>query len=790
MTKKFSIGGMSCSACVNGIEKGVLRLNGIEKAEVSLMAKSMTVTYDENQVSDQIIMATVEKLGYIACPFGEQAENDSTVKKMKQRFFISLALLVPLMYFAMGKMLNLPVFESKINLPIQAVIALAIMIINGKFFINGINAVKNLSPNMDTLVSMGSISAYIYSVVQMIMLYMGKSISHVFFEASAMVLVLVTLGKWLEEISKHKTGQEIEKLSKLIPKTVNVIKDGKEITILSSEIEIGDQVICKAGDHVAIDGVVIEGHATLDKSAITGESIPEEVSVNSIITSGSIVKSGYVIINAQKVKQDTLFAKIIEAVKNAGASKAPIQKLADKISAWFVPTVTLIAVITFLVWLLIIGSSAYQAFNFAISVLVVSCPCALGLATPVAVMAGTGKGASMGILFKDAECLQKAKDVNCVILDKTATLTQGKPQVTDYENLSDMQDQEIFSICYALEQKSNHPLAQAVMEYCKTSNHSVEDFEYEIGKGVKGYINGEKYSLGSFNVPQDLSDKYQGKSVIVLLKRYTLIAVFAIADVLKAESKDAVARLTQMGVKTVMLTGDNQSSASVIAKEVGITEFVAWVLPNQKLEVLKEYEKQGYKTAMVGDGINDSPALKGAYLGIAMGNGTDIAIDSADVVLEGGNLNGIANAIGLSKKANGIIKGNLFWAFIYNVLSIPIAAGVLSFVNVILTPIIASVAMCISSLFVVTNALRINLYKKQEIKVKEEKKSTITYKIQGMMCGHCEQKVLSAINSITGAFCQTVSHKKGIALVSGNHDKKDQIKSAIESAGFKVLEIL
>lgn len=783
MTAKFSIGGMSCSACSNGIEKAVNRLDGVISAQVSLMQKSMTVDFDHTKISEENIIVAVEKLGYTAKPFGEDEIIKNPVKK---RFFWSLGFLIPLMYLSMGGMIGLPTLAMKISLPIQAVLAIIILIINKRFFISGVRAVKNLSPNMDTLVSLGSFSAYVYSLVEMILLFTGKTVNHVFFEASAMVLVLVTLGKWLEEISKRKTGQEIEKLSKLIPKAVTVIRDGKQTTILTSQLVIGDLVVVKAGDYLAVDGVVLEGNGALDKSAITGESIPEEVTVGGAVTSGSIVKSGYLVVTAKKVGEQTLFSKIINAVKTAGASKAPVQKLADKISAWFVPTVTAIALVTFIIWL-IIKIDLYYAFNYAISVLVVSCPCALGLATPVAVMAATGKGASMGILFKDAEALQKAKNVNCVILDKTATLTVGKPKVTEFENLSNLKDQEVLSIAYALEQKSNHPLADAVLEFCKNSDKKVDNFTYEIGKGIKGEIDGQTYYLGNYNLTNKIKERYVGKSIVALSKEDKLIALFLIADYLKENSKDAVKSLNNLGIKTVMLTGDNQSSAKLIADQTGILEFKAEVLPTDKLSGVNEYKEKGYFVAMVGDGINDSPALKGADVGIAMGNGTDVAIDSADIILAGGNLYGVSNAVGISKKATGIIKENLFWAFIYNVLMIPIAGGALSFVGITLSPMLASAAMCVSSLFVVTNALRINGYKKIEEK-DSSKENIMKVKIEGMMCKHCEAKVKEIISLTKDVQGVEIKLKKGLALIDGNPDK-DALKTAIESAGYKVISI-
>lgn len=782
MTQKYSVGGMSCSACSMGIEKAVKKLDGVVGVEVSLLSKSMTVDFDEQKISHQLIIATVEKLGYTASLFGDGKKVDGATI-LKKRFLISLIILIPLLYLSMGGMFGAPVFKQKINLPVQAVLALAVMIINRKFFISGVRAVINLSPNMDALVSLGSASAYLYSLVEMILLYVGANVSHVFFESSAMVLCLVTLGKWLEELTKVKTGKEIERLSKMIPKTVTCVRDGKEIVLLTSQLVVGDIIVCKTGDYIAVDGVVVQGHGTLDKSAITGESLPEEITVDGLAISGSIVHSGYIYIKAQKVGGETLFAKIVQSVQTAGASKAPIQKLADRISKWFVPIVTLIAIITFAVWIIFTGD-LYRSFNFAISVLVVSCPCALGLATPVAVMTATGKGASMGILFKDATALQKTKNINCVLLDKTATLTVGKPRVTDFENLSDLSDEQIKNICYSLENKANHPLANAVKEFCGKGDLVVEDFDYQIGKGLVGYIDSVKYSLGNFNVPQDLKDKYLGKSVIVLLERHTLIAVFAIADVLKAESKQAVEGLNQAGVKTVMLTGDNQSSAEYIAKQVAIKEFISGVMPQDKLQTVSRYKEQGYYTAMVGDGINDSPALKGADVGIAMGNGTDIAIDSADVILVGGNLNGVKNAIGLSKKSNGIIKGNLFWAFFYNVLAIPVSAGALSFFGIILTPTIASACMCLSSLFVVTNALRINLYKTSH--TKRKKGESMQVFIEGMMCEHCEQKVKKAISGVSGVEAVVVSYKRGIAQIYGKPDK-NSLKTAIEGQGFKVI---
>ena len=494
MIKKFSVGGMTCSACTSGIERNLKKSSGINEVNVSLIEKTMTVNFDENVTSTEKIIAIVESLGYNASVYGHKKENKfADAKKLKNRFFISLLLLLPLMYFCMGGMLNLPLPDKKINFIIQFLLATVILIINKHFFIGGTKAIIHRSPNMDTLVSLGSISAYIYSIVVTVMLlFKIADPAHTFFEGSAMVVTLVNLGKWLEELSKIKTGDEIDKLSKLLPKTATVIKDGKETTVLTSEITVGDVVLLRAGDYAPIDGVVTNGQAGVDKSAITGESLPEEIGVNDKVQSGSILTDGYILVKAEQVGESTLFNKIVEIVKKAGASKAPVQKFADKVSGVFVPVVTSIAILTFVVWL-IISKDLYTAFNYGISVLVISCPCALGLATPVAVMAGTGRGATDGILFKNAESLQFAHKINCVLLDKTATITEGKPSVTDYINYTGESNETLFPIISALENKSNHPLSQSVIDYCGESNKTVLEYEYLTGKGIKGTVDGVKY---------------------------------------------------------------------------------------------------------------------------------------------------------------------------------------------------------------------------------------------------------------------------------------------------------
>ncbi len=795
MIKKFSVGGMTCSACTSGIERNLKKSSGINEVNVSLIEKTMTVNFDENVTSTEKIIAIVESLGYNASVYGHKKEDKfADAKKLKNRFFISLLLLLPLMYFCMGGMLNLPLPDKKINFIIQFLLATVILIINKHFFISGTKAVIHRSPNMDTLVSLGSISAYIYSIVVTVMLlFKIVDPAHTFFEGSAMVVTLVNLGKWLEELSKIKTGDEIDKLSKLLPKTATVIKDGKETTVLTSEITVGDVVLLRAGDYAPIDGVVTNGQAGVDKSAITGESLPEEIGVNDKVQSGSILTDGYILVKAEQVGESTLFNKIVEIVKKAGASKAPVQKFADKVSGVFVPVVTSIAILTFVVWL-IISKDLYTAFNYGISVLVISCPCALGLATPVAVMAGTGRGATDGILFKNAESLQFAHKLNCVLLDKTATITEGKPSVTDYINYTGESNETLFPIISALENKSNHPLSQSIIDYCGDTNKTVLEYEYLTGKGIKGTVDGVKYYLGNKKIlPSTINLenllKFDGKTILYFADDYQLISIFAVADKVKKDSKIAIQELKEQGIKTVMITGDNLDTAKSIANQVGIEEYSYEVLPEDKYLIVEKYKKQGYFTAMVGDGINDSPALKSADIGIAIGTGTDIAIDSSDIVIANGSLTAIKKTIDLSKKTFKIIEENLFWAFFYNVIGIPIAGGALAFLGVTLTPMIASIMMSLSSLFVVTNALRIS---KRKEKIKEQKvKEVITAYIDGMHCNHCAKKVSDALSKIKGVVNVKVDleNKKATLSLMDSVDN-EKIKKVIEELGFTLNNIM
>ncbi len=801
MIKKFSVDGMSCSACSAGIEKNLIKENGVNSVIVSLIEKNMTVDFDEQKISIEKIIAIVEKLGYTASEYGVKKQDKyKDAKKMKKRFIFSLFLLVPLMYLCMGHFLYLPLPVKPINFSLQWILSTLILIFNREFFINGIKAIIHRAPNMDTLVALGSSSAYVYSVTVTVMLFLGIiDPIHTFFEGSAMVVTLVTLGKWLEELSKIKTGDAVDSLGKLLPKTATVIKDGKEVTLLTSELEVGDVLLLKAGDYVSVDGIVIEGVASVDKSAITGESIPEEVGVGVSVISGSILKEGYLYLKAEKVGESTLFSKIIEIVRTAGASKAPVQRFADKVSGIFVPVVTSIALLVFIIWI-IISRELFTAFNYGISVLVISCPCALGLATPVAVMAGTGCGAKQGVLFKNAETLQTARKINCVLLDKTATITQGNVSVTDYENFTGESNQTLFPIISALESKSNHPLAKSVVNYCGDSDKQVVNYEYLTGKGVTGEIDGAKYFLGNLSIlPENLRDcadkyvqKHCGKTVLFFADEYQLISVFALADLIKEDSASAIENLKARGIKVVMLTGDNQSTAKSIADQVGIDEYESQILPQEKYFVVERYKDKGYFTAMVGDGINDSPALKCANVGVAMGTGTDIAMDSSDVVIVNGSLTAIEKMITLSAKTYKIIKQNLFWAFFYNLLGIPIAGGALSVIGITLTPAIASMMMSLSSLFVVTNALRISKNKKDKKKDGNKKiKHTFEIYIDGMHCNNCVDKVEKALGVLSQTVNVAVSlaQKKATLSLSDKVDL-DEIRNAISRLGFNVLKIL
>ncbi len=807
MKEKFSITGMTCSACSSGIERSVGRLNGVQKVEVSLMGECMVVEYDEETLTQSTIIQTVLDLGYGATLFDENVlkEKKPQPDKLKKRFLLSLLFLIPLMYFSMGGMIHLPQPNMIVSAILQAVLALAVIIVDVKFFTNGTKALLKRVPNMDSLVAMGSGVSYVYSLVFTILIFTGKvsEHTHLFYESAAMILTLVTLGKWLEEKSKRKTGDEIEKLIKLMPNTVTVEKEGAEQKIAFSDIAVGDILIVKQGEYVPVDGYITEGHGFVDRAAITGESMPIELSVGDKVTGADIVKSGYIKVYAEKVGVDTTLSQVVRMVKEAGASKAPLQKIADKIASIFVPSVTLIALLTFIIWL-IASKDVAKAANYAISVLVISCPCSLGLATPVAVMAATGKGMSLGILYKDAEALQKAKDINCVLLDKTATLTVGLPKVTDFE-IYDGDESFLLGVAMAIESHSNHPIAECIRSFAESKilkiNLEISNYSYAMGKGATASFGGETYYLGNRRLLGGIEDKKsyqaeknyseQGKTVVYLANSKKILALFAVADTLKEGSKEAITALKARGIRIGMLTGDNENIAKAIAGQVGIDDYYAEALPEDKVKAVERVRSVGGFVAMIGDGINDSPALKEADVGVAMGNGTDVAMDAADVVLSRGDLRLVSTMIELSRKTVQNIKQNLFWAFFYNCIAIPIAAGVFAFAGVALNPMIAAACMSLSSLFVVTNALRLTRFKNQTNNLaKDINNMKKTLKIEGMMCQRCVAHVTKALQEVAVVLSVEVNLKKKMAIVEFSEEVSDEILvAAVTEAGYEVKKI-
>lgn len=843
MQQRFHVTGMTCAACSAGIQKTVNKLDGVKKAEVSLMGQSMTVEYDESAVDAEKIVAAVVALGYgAAVADGEKEKGEERqerrvnafgeeARKLKLRFFVSLGFLVPLFYLTMLHHMAgapLPYFFDMHRCPenfalLQLILTTPVLFINFAFFKSGIRALFKRVPNMDTLVSLGAAVSYLYSVVVMFVMPFGDAhalvMDDLFFESAAMVLTLVTLGKWLEARSKGKTGEEIEKLLKLAPDAVTVERGGEMKTVRLAEVARGDIVVVRQGDSIPVDGVIVSGESFVDKSAITGESLPVEVGEGDFVTSASVNKGNVLRIRAEKVGEDTVLSKIVRMVREAGTSKAPIEKAVDKIAGIFVPVVLGIAALTFAVWMILwgtgaVGVSVPEILSMSISVLVISCPCALGLATPVAVMAATGRGASMGILYKDAEALQKAKNVGCVLLDKTATITEGKPRVTDILTCSGYSQADVLAAAGAVERSSNHPLAACLVERAQAEGVSfpeTEGFSYVAGMGAAARCAGKECLIGNLRLMREhgvetadaerdaarLSD--EGKTVLYFAQNGKLAALFAVADVIKEGSAEAVAGLKERGVMPVMLTGDSAGAARAVARQAGIERVISEVLPQDKLNAVIESKKTAV-TAMVGDGINDAPALKEADVGIAMGNGTDVAIDSADVVLVGGDLRAVNAAIDLSRATVRNIHQNLFWAFIYNLLCIPVAAGVLYAVGVVLQPMYGALAMSLSSVFVVTNALRLMRFRPKgaktlpactaescSIKNQEDKSMQKIIKIEGMSCMHCVGRVESALNAIEGVKA-TVELKKKRAVVQTDVADETLVK-AIEDAGYKVVGI-
>ena len=826
MTEKFNVTGMTCSACSAHVEKSVKKLNGVKSVNVNLLQNNMHVDFDETAVSVDDIINAVVSGGYGASVAGKEQEKkdnkiDNEISNMKFRLIVSLVCLVPLMYISMGHMWGWPflnVFhgaENGITFALtQMLLMLPIMYVNRKYYITGFKTLFHGAPNMDSLIAIGSGAAFTYGIIAIYCIGYGlghgdKEFAHsymmnLYFESAAMILALITLGKFLESRAKGKTSQAIEKLIDLSPKTAVVIRDGKEVTVGVDDVQIGEIVAVKAGQSVPLDGVIVEGNGAIDESAITGESIAVEKNVGDKVIGATINKSGYFKFKVEKVGEDTALSQIIHLVEEASASKAPIAKLADKVSGIFVPVVISIAVITIIVWLLL-GKGVSFALSMGISVLVISCPCALGLATPTAIMVDTGKGAQYGILTKSAESLETAHQVDTVVLDKTGTITEGKPSVTDIAPVG-ISDKELLQIAASIEYLSEHPLAKAIVEKADGLEFSdVADFEQIVGQGVKGNVDGKKVLAGNYKmmrennieVSEDEIFANDGKTSLYFAVDNKFVGIIAVADTIKETSRQAIEDMRNMGLDVIMLTGDNAVTANAIKNKLPLSSAVAEVLPSDKEEVVRKLQQSGHKVAMVGDGINDAPALTRADVGIAIGAGTDIAIESADIVLMKSNLQDVVTSIELSHSVIKNIKENLFWAFFYNALGIPIAAGVLyGIAGLKLNPMIAALAMSFSSVFVVSNALRLRFFKPKcnNIKtVKNEKENitmTKTIKINGMMCSHCTGRVGEVLNAIDGVSAEVSLDNGGQAVVTLAKDVSDDVlKKAVVDAGYEVVGI-
>ena len=826
MTEKFNVTGMTCSACSAHVEKSVKKLDGVKSVNVNLLQNNMHVDFDETAVSVDDIINAVVSGGYGASVAGKKQEKtdnkiDNEISNMKFRLIVSLVCLVPLMYISMGHMWGWPflsVFhgaENGITFALtQMLLTLPIMYVNRKYYITGFKTLFHGAPNMDSLIAIGSGAAFAYGIIAIYCIGYGlghgdKEFAHsymmnLYFESAAMILALITLGKFLESRAKGKTSQAIEKLIDLSPKTAVVIRDGKEVTVGVDDVQIGEIVVVKAGQSVPLDGVIVEGNGAIDESAITGESIAVEKNVGDKVIGATINKSGYFKFKVEKVGEDTALSQIIHLVEEASASKAPIAKLADKVSGIFVPVVISIAVITIIVWLLLSKGVSF-ALSMGISVLVISCPCALGLATPTAIMVGTGKGAQYGILTKSAESLETAHQVDTVVLDKTGTITEGKPSVTDIAPVG-ISDKELLQIAASIEYLSEHPLAKAIVEKADGLEFSdVADFEQIVGQGVKGNVDGKKVLAGNYKmmrennieVSEDEIFANDGKTSLYFAVDNKFVGIIAVADTIKETSRQAIEDMRNMGLDVIMLTGDNAVTANAIKNKLPLSSAVAEVLPSDKEEEVRKLQQSGHKVAMVGDGINDAPALTRADVGIAIGAGTDIAIESADIVLMKSNLQDVVTSIELSHSVIKNIKENLFWAFFYNALGIPIAAGVLyGIAGLKLNPMIAALAMSFSSVFVVSNALRLRFFKpkRNNIKtVKNEKENitmTKTIKINGMMCSHCTGRVGEVLNAIDGVSAEVSLDNGGQAIVILAKDVSDDVlKKAVVDAGYEVVGI-
>ena len=832
--EKYNITGMSCASCSARVEKAVKKLDGVNSCSVNLLTNSMVV---EGDVKSQAVIKAVEDAGYGANLIDnskkenkisdEKTDEDREIKGLKLRLFSSIGFLIILMYISMGHMMwgfPVPKFLGENHLAlalVQLLLTGIIMVINQHFFISGFKGLIHKSPNMDTLVALGAGSAFVYSTYVLFAMTSSAingdhngvmEYSHnLYFESSAMILTLITLGKMLESYSKGKTTNALKGLMSLAPKTATVVREGQNVTVPVEQVLRDDIFVVKPGESIPVDGVVIDGNSAVNESALTGESIPVDKAVGDAVSSGTINQSGFIKCRATKVGEDTTLSQIIKMVSDASATKAPVAKIADKVSGVFVPIVIAIALVTTLVWLAV-GNTFGFALARGISVLVISCPCALGLATPVAIMVGSGVGAKNGILFKTAESLENAGKTDYVLLDKTGTITQGEPVVTDIIPYKNYNKEQLLTLACSLENKSEHPLAKAITKIAEEKGitpNEVSDFKALVGSGVEGIIDGEKAVGGSLDYISSICKadneirvkantlSNAGKTPLLFAKNSEVLGIIAVADVIKEDSPKAVQELKNMGIQVVMLTGDNEKTANAIGKKAGVHSVIAGVLPRGKEKAVLEYKKKG-RVAMVGDGINDAPALTQADVGIAIGTGTDVAIDSADVVFMKSRLTDVSASIRLSRATLRNIHQNLFWAFIYNIIGIPLAAGIwIPVFGWTLNPMFGAFAMSLSSFCVVTNALRLNLvnihkdkkYKKSKrTKEKEKKTMTKTLNIKGMMCPHCEGTVKKALEEIDGVISAEVSHQSGTAIVTLKYDVSESIlKKAVTDKGYEVL---
>ncbi len=826
---QYNVTGMSCAACVARVEKAVNAVDGVNSCSVSLLTNSMGV---EGLADPQKIISAVTEAGYGASlkegkntpskSSEDDALKDTETPKLKRRLIASLGFLIVLMYISMGHVMWgwwLPEVLASNPLAIglsQLLLTAIVMVINQKFFINGFKGLLHKSPNMDTLVALGSGASFVYSVYALFKMTADVEMAHhwlheFYFESAAMILTLITVGKMLEARSKGKTTNALKSLMKLAPKTAVIIKDGVETEVPIDQVQIGDIFTVRPGEQISVDGEIIEGSTAVDESALTGESIPVDKSAGDRVSAATLNQSGYIKCRALRVGEDTTLSQIIKMVSDAAATKAPIAKIADKVSGIFVPAVITIAVITIIAWL-VSGQPIGYALARGISVLVISCPCALGLATPVAIMVGNGVGAKNGILFKTAVSLEETGRVNTVVLDKTGTITQGQPKVTDIIPAENITEEQLINFAYSIEVKSEHPLAKAITqkgEEMSLNPADVQNFKALSGNGVTAEIN-EKILYGgslkfisekvtvdenTIQIAEKLAD--EGKTPLLFSIENRLLGIIAVADVIKEDSPQAIKELQNMGIRVVMLTGDNEKTANAIGKIAGVDEVIAGVLPDGKEKVIRRLKDKG-KVAMVGDGINDAPALTRADIGIAIGAGADIAIDAADIILMKSRLSDVPAAIRLSRATLRNIHENLFWAFFYNAIGIPLAAG--AFISLFgweLNPMFGAAAMSLSSFCVVSNALRLNFKdirnakkdKKIKLKIKEKKPMEITMKIEGMMCPHCEAHVKKALEGVAEVREAIVSHKDGTAIVTLDADAAPAtLKKAVEEQGYKVID--